>query len=403
MVWSKRGQSTRRRGTGTYLERGHEEEVTVTEIEAKSVLRRHRKIDSWFVSHYGMNLYRGCFHNCIYCDGRAEGYYVSGEFGEDVSVKVNAIDVLRRELDPKRRRKPLSRSYIMLGGGVGDSYQPIEKKYQLTRRALQLVHESGFPVHVLTKSTLVTRDADILKAVNQHSRAIVSFSFSSVDDRISAIVEPRVPSPSERLDALRFFKGEGIACGMFLLPVIPGITDSRQFLEDAVAKASGVGVDFIIFGGMTLKEGRQRDYFTGAIKDHYPRLATDYRHIYRGGKWGEPAHEYADSLNRTFGTIAGRYKVPIRMPPALYQDILGENDLVVVILEHIDYLLRMQSERSPFSRAAYSISQVQEPLSGLKGRLRDLEGIGETTERVVLEVLETGKSSYHQQLLAGGS
>ena len=375
--------------------------MTITDIEAKSVLRRHRKIDSWFVSHYGMNLYRGCFHHCIYCDGRAEGYYVSGEFGEDVAVKVNAIEVLRRELDPKRRRKPLSRSYIMLGGGVGDSYQPIEKKYQLTRRALQLVHESGFPVHVLTKSTLVTRDADILKRINEQSRAIVSFSFSSTDDRTSAMVEPRVPSPSERLEALRFFKGEGIACGMYLLPVIPRVTDTREFLEDAVMKASAAGVDFIIFGAMTLKEGRQKDYFAETIQDHYPQLAADYRRIYRGSKWGEPAQEYVDSLNGTFGAIAKQYKMPIRMPPALYQGILGENDLVVVILEHIDYLLRMEGQRLPFGRAAYSISQVAEPLSELKGKLREVKGVGEETERIVLEILETGKSSYYEQLLAG--
>ncbi|MBN2100065.1 MAG: radical SAM protein [Dehalococcoidia bacterium] len=375
--------------------------MTVTEAEAKSVLRRHRKIDSWFVSRYGMNLYRGCFHNCIYCDGRAEGYYVSGEFGEDVLVKVNAIDVLRRELDAKRRRKPLPRSYIMLGGGVGDSYQPIEKKYELTRRALQLVHDSGFPVHVLTKSTLVTRDADILKAVNQRGRAIVSFSFSSVDDRISDIVEPRVPPPSERLEAIRFFKGEGLACGMFLLPVIPGVTDSAELLEEAVAKASGVGVDFIIFGGMTLKEGRQRTYFEEKIKDHYPRLTVDYRHIYRGSKWGEPAYEYADSLNRSFGAIARRYNMPIRMPPALYQDILGGNDLVVVILEHIDYLLRKRGERSTFGRAAYSISQVPEYLWEMKGDLRKVRGVDETVECVVLEILDMGKSSYYEQLLSG--
>ena len=377
--------------------------MTITEIEAKSVLRRHRKIDSWFVSHYGMNLYRGCFHNCIYCDGRAEGYYVSGEFGEDVAVKVNAIEVLRRELDPKRRRKPLSRSYIMLGGGVGDSYQPIEKKYQLTRRALQLVHESGFPVHVLTKSTLVTRDVDILKRINEQSRAIVSFSFSSTDDRTSAIVEPRVPSPSERLEALKLFKREGIACGMYLLPVIPRVTDTREFLEDAVMKASAAGVDFIIFGAMTLKEGRQKDYFAETIQDHYPQLAADYRRIYRGSKWGEPAQEYVDSLNGTFGAIAKRYKMPIRMPPALYHGILGERDLVVVILEHIDYLLRMEGQRSPYGRAAYSISQVAEPLSELKGKLREVKGVGEETERIVLEILETGKSSYHEQLLAGRS
>jgi len=101
------------------------EEVTIREIEAKSILRKHKKIDSWFISHYGMNLYRGCSHNCAYCDGRSEGYYVDGEFGEDVTAKVNAIEVLRRELDPKRKRIPLKRSFIMVGGGVGDSYQPI--------------------------------------------------------------------------------------------------------------------------------------------------------------------------------------------------------------------------------------------------------------------------------------
>jgi hypothetical protein len=170
-----------------------------------------------------------------------------------------------------------------------------------------------------------------------------------------------------------------------------------------VAKASGVGVDFIIFGGMTLKEGRQKDYFTEAVKDHYPQLAADYRHVYGGSKWGEPAHEYADSLNRTFGAIARRYKMPIRMPPALYQGILGGNDLVVVILEHIDYLLRMHGQRSPFGRAAYSISQVPEPLSEMKGGLRELKGVDETVERVVLEILETGKSSLHERLLPSGS
>src|SRR5512137_89209 len=93
--------------------------VNIRESKAKSILRKHKKIDSWFVSRYGMNLYRGCTHNCVYCDGRAEGYYVDGEFGTDVSVKVNAVDVLRRELDPRRKRTPLQPGYILLGGGVG--------------------------------------------------------------------------------------------------------------------------------------------------------------------------------------------------------------------------------------------------------------------------------------------
>jgi len=124
--------------------------VAISEVEAKSILRRHKKIDSWFISRYGMNLYRGCTHNCVYCDGRSEGYYVDGTFGKDIEVKINAIDILKRELDPKRKRTPFKRSFIMVGGGVSDSYQPIEKKYELTRRALEVVDDYGFPVHMLT-------------------------------------------------------------------------------------------------------------------------------------------------------------------------------------------------------------------------------------------------------------
>ncbi len=95
--------------------------MTIREIKAKSILRKYKKVETWFLTCYGMNLYRGCHHNCVYCDGRSEKYRVDGEFGEDVAVKVNAIELLRRELDPKRKRTPFKRGYVGVGGGVGDS------------------------------------------------------------------------------------------------------------------------------------------------------------------------------------------------------------------------------------------------------------------------------------------
>ena len=373
--------------------------MTIREIEAKSVLRKYKKIDSWFISRYGMNLYRGCTHNCIYCDGRAEGYYVDGEFGEDVTVKVNAIEILRRELDPKRKRTPFKRSFIMIGGGVGDSYQPVEAKYQLSRRALELVGEYNFPVHVLTKSTLVKRDIDILKKINKKNRAIVSFSFSSVNDEISAIFEPGVPPPSKRLKTLTFFKNEGIACGMFLLPVIPFITDTPELMEETIRKASEAGLDFIIFGGMTLKEGRQKDYFFKTLRNKYQKLMGEYENIYQKNKWGEAAEEYYNSINLTFNSIVKKYKIPPRIPLALYKDILEENDLVVVILEHIDYLLKIEGRTSPYGYAAYSVSQIKEPLSFMKRELKRINGVGKVTENIILEILETKNSSYFKKLL----
>jgi DNA repair photolyase len=375
--------------------------LTIREIESKSILRKHKKIDSWFISRYGMNLYRGCAHNCVYCDGRAEGYYVDGEFGRDVTVKMNAIDILRRELDPKSKRVPFKRSFIMVGGGVGDGYQPIEKKYQLTRQALQLMYEFNLPVHMLTKSTLIKRDIDILKKINEQSRAVVSFSFSSVDERISAIFEPGVPPPAERLQTIAFFKDEGIACGMFLLPVIPFLTDTSELLEQTVNKAKDAGVDFVIFGGMTLKEGRQKDYFYDALKKTHPELIGKYQNIYRGSEWGEATREYYSLISQRFNNIAKKYNMPKRMPSALYRDILEQNDLVVVMLEHIDYLLKLEGKPSSFGYAAYSISQLKEPLSTIKGELQRIKGVNKTIELVILEILETGSSSYCEKLLMG--
>lgn len=373
--------------------------MTIREIEAKSILRKHKKIDSWFISHYGMNLYRGCAHNCTYCDGRSEGYYVVGEFGKDVTVKINAIEILSRELDPKRKRIPFKRSLIMLGGGVGDSYQPVEKKYKLTKRALQLMYEYNFPVHILTKSTLIKRDIDIIKKINRQSRVMVSFSFSSVDDKISAIFEPGVPSPSKRLETLAFLKDEGIACGMFLLPVIPFITDTLELMEKSINIAKDIDLDFIIFGGMTLKEGKQKDYFFNVLKKYNPKLIKKYQDIYKENKWGEAIDEYYGLINSRFNKIAKKYKIQKRIPLALYKNILSENDLIIVILEHIDYFLKLEGKKSPYGYAAYSISQLKQPLTTLKEELQKIKGVGKTTEGIILEILETGTSSYYEKLI----
>ena len=375
--------------------------MSIKEVYAKSILRKKKKIDSWFISHYGMNLYRGCTHNCVYCDGRSEGYYVDGEFGEDVIVKVNAIDVLRRELDPKRKRVPFKKSYVMVGGGVGDSYQPIEKKYNLTCKTLELLYERKFPVSILTKSTLVNRDIDIIKKINEQSGAIVSFSFSSVDDKISSIFEPGVLPPSERLKTLSLFKKEGIACGMFLLPVIPFLTDTPRVMDESIKKASEVGVDFIIFGGMTLKYGKQKKYFLERLEKHYPELLVKYNIIYKGDKWGNPTGEYNSFIHSSLKKISKKYNIPLRIPTHLYKDILSENDLVIVLLEQIDYLLKIEGRSSPFGYAAYSISKLQEPLSKMKKDLRKISGVGKTTENIILEILKNKNSKYHEKLLFG--
>lgn len=373
--------------------------MNVKEINAKTILRKHKKIDSWFLSRYGMNLYRGCSHNCVYCDGRSEKYNVDGEFGEDVYVKVNAIDILKRELEPTKKRSPYKKGYIMIGGGVGDSYQNIEKEYELTRKTLNLLLQKKFPLHILTKSTLVERDIELLKKINEKNRAIVSFSFSSTNEQISSIFEPCVPSPKERLECMKKFKDEGIAIGMFLMPVIPFITDNPKIIEKSIKDAYDIEIDFIIFSGMTLKPGRQIEFFYSTLNQYYPDLIIDYKTIYKGDKWGGATKEYYDSINNIFYTLAKQYKIPMRIPKNLYSDILEENDKIIVLLEHIDYLLRLRGMKSPYGYAAFSLSKIKEPLSSIKNNLIKIKGVGKTTERIILEILNTGTSEYYEKLM----
>lgn len=111
--------------------------------------------------------------------------------------------------------------------------------------------------------------------------------------------------------------------------------------------------------------------------------------------------DYYKSINLTFNRLAKKYMIPRRIPPDIYKNILGENDLVIVILEHIDYLLKLEGKKSPYGYAAYSISKLTEPLSDMKEQLRQIKGVGKTTERIILEILNTGNSPYYQKLLVG--
>jgi DNA repair photolyase len=387
--------------------------MNVKEIEAKSLLRNMRRIDSWFVAGYGMNLYRGCAHDCAYCDGRAEKYRVEGDFGAEVSVKVNALEVLRREL----RRLPKAPGYaaelwpqtggvenqpsgfILLGGGVGDGYQPLDEKYRLTRKVLELLEEKGLPVHVLTKSTLVLRDADILERVNGAARAVVSFSISSTDDDQSAIFEPGVPPPSERLKALSALKRRGIPCGVFLMPVIPFVTDSQAMISRAVREAADAGADFVTFGGMTLKEGRQKEHFLRALGRGRPELVERCRALYaHNDRWGAAMGDYYDRIGRLFGAAAKQYGVPPRMPLSVFQGLLHEKDLVIVLLEHIHEMLQIEGASSPFRYAASRVSRSTGPVSAEQGGSagKQSDSIG----RAIGEIVQTGTCELYEDLLA---
>jgi len=373
----------------------------IEEVKAKSILLKHKKIDSWFITHYGMNLYRGCTHNCAYCDGRNEQYNTGENFGRDVEVKINAPEILDRELDPERRRKPLPRSFVVLGGGVCDAYQPVEEKYELTRKTLKLLYKYRYPVHILTKSVMVKRDLDIIKKIDRQEKALVSFSISSCDDGISSIFESGVPGPSERLDMIRKIKEEGISSGVFLMPVIPFITDTPEMIEKTVKKIKESGADFIIFGSMTLKTGRQKEHFFKVLKKKYPGLVKKYQNIYPDAdKWGAPDNKYMVSASSVFDKAAALYGMPRRIPPDIYKNVIGRDDHVIVILEHLDYLLKLRGRKSPYGYAAYMLSKQPGPISEIPAsKLLGIKGIGPVTVNIIGEIIDTGRCKYYEKLI----
>ncbi len=251
---------------------------------------------------------------------------------------------------------------------------------------------------------MVKRDIDIIKKIhNNNKHFIVSFSFSSTNDYISSIFEPGVPSPTERLETIKLFKKEGITCGMFLMPVIPFITDKINIIDKTIKNGKDAGIDFVVFGGMTLKEGRQRNYFYKTLDKYYPDLITEYYNIYQKNQWGNANDEYYKKINFIINNIAKKYKIPTRISPHIFKGILNENDLVIVILEHIDYLLRLEGKKSPYGYAAYSISKLKENLSEMNGKLRQIKGVGATTEIIIKEILDTGSSKHYKKLLFGSN
>lgn len=346
-----------------------------------------------------MNIYRGCSHNCVYCDGQTEKYQVMGDFETEIEVKINAPLLLEKELDKieKNREKP---GLIGLIGGVSDAYQPIEAEYKITRKILSILAERNFPVMLLTKSVLVERDIDLLKLINEKSNALVGMSFSSVDDAISRIFEPGVALPSSRLQTLAKMKQAGIRCGVFLMPLIPFVTDQWQRIKEVFQAAARLSLDFIVFGGLTLNPGRQSEKFFSVIDTHFPELAAEYAMIYKPNKWGNATDQYYQSLSEPMLELSRLYKIPLRIPFYSFDRQFTLNEKVIIILEHIDYLLKLKNQRSLYGFAAYNLSKLKEPIEQHQFFLQSVKGIGKVTEKIIQEIIRTGRSNYYNQLLS---
>lgn len=272
-------------------------------ISAKTILSSVKPgTDNWFGLRYNMNLYRGCQHGCIYCDSRSNCYQL-GDLS-DIRIKENALLILEKELRSKRERGTIG------FGSMNDPYMPVEKKEELTRKALQLVNRYRFPIHIITKSNLVVRDIDIIKEITKVYAAI-SMTITTSDDRLSKIIEPNSPTSTERFDAIRQLSEAGIYAGITLMPVLPYITDDPENLMSIVYKAKECGAKYILAAiGMTLRDG-QREYYYDELDKHFPGLKEKYVQLY--GSQYSCSTPHSDNLWNKLQATCQAIDMPLKM------------------------------------------------------------------------------------------
>lgn len=237
-------------------------------IPAKTILSGYSEQTSWFGNNYNMNIYKGCCHGCIYCDSRSECYRVDNF--DEVRAKENALALLERELQSKRRKG------VVGTGAMSDPYNPFEKKYQFTRGALERINRFGFGVSIATKSDLIIRDIDLLKEIAKHSPVLVKITITTADDLLCSKLEPNVAVSSRRFRAIKALSQEGIFTGVLLMPVLPFLEDTEDNINKIIDLAYENGAKFIYPAfGVTLRQN-QREWYYQKLDELFPSLKAKY-------------------------------------------------------------------------------------------------------------------------------
>ena len=244
---------------------------------------------------FGMNIYRGCTHGCIYCDSRSRCYQFTHPF-EDVEVKQNAPELLEKALKSKRRK-------CMIGtGSMSDPYMHCEEELRLTRRCLEIILKYGFGAAIQTKSDRILRDIDLLDEINRSAKCVVQMTLTTYDDDLCRILEPNVCNTKRRIEVLKRMRERGIPVVVWLSPVLPFINDTEENITVILNECVRTDVKGIInFGmGLTLREG-DREYYYTALDRHFPGMKEQY--IRRYGNAYELPSPKAKQLTEIFHRI----------------------------------------------------------------------------------------------------
>lgn len=259
--------------------------TTVTEERARSIISHNDSPDIGFSQ--SINPYRGCAHGCSYCYARPSHAYLELSPGLDFETKLfaktNAAELLREELaKPGYRPSP-----IALGANT-DCYQPIERKYKITRQILEVLAECSHPVTIVTKSALIERDLDLLGPMAEKNLVKVFVSIGTLDRDLARKLEPRAASPQRRLDVLKALSSHQVPCGVMVAALIPALNDKT--LEQVLESAAAAGATEAAYVIMRLPN-ELKELFKEWLTAHYPERAAHVISIIRqvrGGRDNDP-------------------------------------------------------------------------------------------------------------------
>ena len=401
-------------------------------VKAKSLLSKPHIAEGWFHMNRSLNAYRGCEHGCVYCDGNSEYYHVDN-FYSHIRVKENAAEVLHRELkklgftsrselesetlwafldkeDAKRIAEKVPRRLVVgVCGGVSDGFQQAEQEYKITLGILETLLDYGMPVFILTKSNLVLEYIDLLKEIHDRAFVNVVFTITCADDELQKIFEPNAATSSERFDALKEIRNAGLFGGVMATPIIPTIGDNVENMTNLARSTRAAKGEFIQFGGMTLKPGRQKEYFMRVINrrfpDNYDRIVGIYEN---NNKYGQPiwkklpvnvmvlGHHICKKLGVRDRSV--RHKIPYEFE---------SNNIVLGVLLDVVFWMSMifgmsRSATKPYWELAAKIEGGVGELTKLQsdGELNKQLMVDNTLGKMVGEILDSGSCEVLENLEA---
>ena len=364
------------------------------EYKARKIINIHKHVDGpWFWGKYTAHPYIGCRSGCDFCYLRGSRYLGQKDpdsFDTHIKIKANAAELFSKEI------QKLEKDII----SVGDWQQPAEDRYRLSRKLLEIVLNHEFPLFIVERSPLLTRDLDLIKDINERSWVGIQYSISTLDEKLKRAFEPRSPGVKRRFEAISVFADAGISVGVAFMPIFPFVGDDKKHLEDVIRAAKDHGASFIVGGGLTM-DGHQATRTLHAADSYDQTLGDKWREFYRYTSPGKvsysPPRQYNAKLALRIRELCEKYGLLDRMPRYIIPGPLEVNKRLSEKLFLKTYDLEIEGASDyriwAYRKAAWTVDELSRPIDeiykieGING-IRSLPNIGEKLSSQITKWLD---------------